>query len=130
MFIVDANRVKDGHEKVLEELEEMVRRHGGEVVQSIKWDERRLSYEIAKVKRGAFFLVHFTASGETVGRMERQCRIGELVLRVLITVDEDGVETQTGSPRERAEAATRPASGDTEATPAPAGAQRESGGEA
>ena len=44
-----------------------------------------------------------------VVKIERQFQLNETVLRALVTVDEDGLETQTGSPRERAEAATAPA---------------------
>ncbi len=103
MFIVDANKAKDGYEKLQEECLSCITRHGGEVVKAVKWDERRLTYEIEKAKRGVYILVHFNGEPESVGKIERQCQMSETVLRVLILRDVDGIETDTGSSRERAE---------------------------
>lgn len=103
MFIIDSNRAKESYEAMEELVKGMVVRYGGEVVGCMKWDDRRLAYEISDIKRGTYVLVHFKSEGDTVGKIERQVQISEDVLRVLITVDEDGIETTTGSARERTE---------------------------
>jgi ribosomal protein S6 len=67
----------------------------------VKWDERRLTYEINKVRRGTFILVHFNSDPSGIAKMERQCALNENILRVLILVDEDGIEVETAAARER-----------------------------
>ena len=104
MFIVDSGRAKDDYAKAEAECLNCITRHGPTIVKSLKWDDRRLAYEIGKSKRGTFILVHFDGDPSVVAKIERQASLNENILRVLITVDEDGVETETGSARERAEA--------------------------
>ncbi len=101
MFIVDSSKAKDDYEKAEAVCLETITRHGGEIVKSIKWDDRRLCYEIEKCRRGTYILVHFEAEGPVVAKVERQCQLNENILRVLITVDTDGVETVTGDVRAR-----------------------------
>lgn len=103
MFIVDSAKAKEDYAKMEGECLNCLTRHGAEVVKSIKWDDRRLSYEIKKIRRGTFILVHFNSEPENIGKMERQCLLNENVLRVLMTVDEDGVEAVAGGARERSE---------------------------
>lgn len=104
MFIVDSAKAKENYEAAEAECLAAITRHDGNIVKSVKWDDRRLSYEINKIKRGVYILVHFEAAPEAVAKIERQALLNEKILRVLITVDVDGVETETGAGRERAEA--------------------------
>jgi ribosomal protein S6 len=90
MFVVDSNKARTEHDKVLEELGTVIRKGGGEVVNCDKWDERKLCYPIKRHKRGTYYLSHFRSDGEAIGRIERAAQLSETVLRVLITVDEDG----------------------------------------
>ena len=106
MFIVNATKAKEDYEPAEQACLDCITRHGGEIVKSIKWDTRRLAYPIQGVKRGTYILAHFHSEGDAIRRMERQARLSETVLRVLITRDEDGVETDTGNARARAEDAT------------------------
>ncbi|MCC8180666.1 MAG: 30S ribosomal protein S6 [Planctomycetes bacterium] len=106
MFIVDSAKAKEDFAKMEGECLGCLTRHGAEIVKSIKWDDRRLTYEINKIRRGTYILVHFNADPATIGRMERQAALNENILRVLILVDEDGVETQLPGAREKVEAET------------------------
>lgn len=101
MFIVDSAKAKEDYAKLEKECLGCLTRHGAEIVKSVKWDDRRLAYEIAKVKRGTYILVHFNADTQAIARMERQCALNENILRVLILVDEDGLEPVTLGSRER-----------------------------
>ncbi|MFH0910990.1 MAG: 30S ribosomal protein S6 [Planctomycetota bacterium] len=90
MFLVNQNSAKEHYEKVEAEVCNCITRHGGEIVNTLKWDERRLAYEIKKQKRAVFVLVHFNAPTDSIARIERQCRLSEIILRALIILDEDG----------------------------------------
>ncbi len=101
MFIVDSAKAKEDYAKMEKECLDCLTRHGAEIVKSVKWDDRRLAYEINKIKRGTYILVHFNADSQGIVKMERQCALNENILRVLILTDEDGIEPQTLSNRDR-----------------------------
>lgn len=101
MFIVDSAKAKEDYAKMEAECLGCLTRHGAEIVKAVKWDDRRLAYEIKKVRRGVFVLVHFNADPAAIVKMERQAALNENILRVLILVDEDGIEVETLSARER-----------------------------
>ena len=103
MFIVDSAKAKEDYAKMEGECLGCVTRHGGEIVKSVKWDDRKLAYEIKKIRRGTYILLHFNADPAAITRIERQCALNENVLRVLILVDEDGVETDLPGGRERSD---------------------------
>lgn len=103
MFIVDSAKAKEDYAKMEAECLGCLTRHGAEIVKAIKWDDRRLAYEIKKVRRGTFLLVHFNSEPENITKMERQCALNENVLRVLILVDEDGIDVEVYTARDRNE---------------------------
>lgn len=96
MFIVDSNKAREDYQKMEGICTATITRHGGEIVKAVKWDDRRLAYEIKKCKRGTYILVHFNSDTQVIGKIDRQIQLNENILRCLITVDEDGVDTNTG----------------------------------
>ena len=85
----------------------MIERHGGQITVIKKWDERKLTYEIKKQKRGLYIIAYFTAPGEAIAPIERDVNLSENILRVLVSdashlnADEmSAVEPQPIQPRE------------------------------
>jgi ribosomal protein S6 len=70
---------------LLEHINELFARANAEVIAMKKWDERRLSYEIDKQKRGVYILAYFTCPTDMVAHLERDVVISEKLMRVLIT---------------------------------------------
>jgi len=105
MFIVDSAKAHENYEQMEEICLSTITRNGGEIVKSIKWDDRKLAYEINKVKRGCYILVHFNINPVNVQKVDRQIQLNDQILRCLITVDEDGVETNTGAAANESKAA-------------------------
>ncbi len=101
MFIVDSAKAKEDYAKMEAECLGCLTRHGAEIVKTLKWDDRRLTYDIKKVRRGTYILVHFNSDPANIVKMERQCSLNENILRVLILVDEDGVEVPVYGSRDR-----------------------------
>ena len=97
MFVVDSNKAREDYANMEEICHSAITRHGGEIVKSIKWDDRKMTFEINKCKRGTYILVHFNAESTSITKMDRQVQLNDQILRCLITVDEDGVETDTGA---------------------------------
>lgn len=65
-------------------VRESITRHGGEIVSLVKWDERRLAYDIQGNKRGVYFLAYFTAPTSAIVSIERDCNLSERMLRALL----------------------------------------------
>jgi small subunit ribosomal protein S6 len=85
----------------------IIERHGGKIIVIKKWDERKLTYEIKKQKRGLYIIAYFTAPGTAVGAIERDVNLSEDIVRVLVTDAEhlnetemSAVEPQPIQPRE------------------------------
>lgn len=85
----------------------MIERHGGKIVFIKKWDERKLTYEIKKQKRGTYIIAFYEGPGSSVGAIERDVNLSEDVLRVIITradhlsqKEMEAVEPQPIQPRE------------------------------
>jgi len=98
MFVVDNAKAKENLQEVMDGLKEMLARADGEVVNMGKWDERRLTFQIKRQRRGTYILCHWNGPQDAPPKLERSCRLSEWVLRVLTVVDEDGVEI--AKPRE------------------------------
>jgi small subunit ribosomal protein S6 len=93
MWVVDANTGREDYNKVLAGLKEVVEKGGGTWINADKWEERRLAYSIKKKKRGLYIINHFSAATESITKIDRNARLSDLVLRHMITVDEDGLST-------------------------------------
>ena len=65
-------------------VRKFIEQHGGNILVLKKWDERKLAYEINKNKRGTYILTLFTAPSTAVGPIERDVKLSEDVLRVMI----------------------------------------------
>lgn len=93
MWVVDANTGREDYNKVIAAIKEIVEKGGGTWINADKWEERRLAYSIKKKKRGLYIINHFSAPTEAVTKIDRNARLSEVILRHMITVDEDGLIT-------------------------------------
>lgn len=92
MFLFDSNFAST-YTNVEQELERIMQRAEAEIVFQKKWDDRRLAYEIKKQKRGCYVLVFFNGDPEKIGRIERDCKLSDNVLRVMI-LDAEGLSKE------------------------------------
>jgi len=93
MWLVDANSGREDYNKIVAALKEIIEKGGGSWINGDKWEERRLAYPIKKKKRGLYVISHFSAVTEAVTKIDRQARLSDIVMRHMITVDEDGLAT-------------------------------------
>ena len=66
------------------EIRRLMERADGEIVFCRKWDERRLAYRVSGRKRGVYVLVYFKAPADKIVGLERDVKLAENILRVLI----------------------------------------------
>ena len=67
------------------EIRRLMERADGEIVFCRKWDDRRLSYKSKGRTRGVYVLVYFPAPPEKISPMQRDVKISEPILRLLVT---------------------------------------------
>lgn len=114
MFLFGSSAAND-LEGAQNAVRSMVEKHGGQILVLKKWDERKLAYEIRGQKRGTYIVCFFTAPGTAVTAIERDVRLSDEVLRVLILRADDlnqeemaAVEPQPIQPREERNPWDRP----------------------
>ena len=84
MFLFGANAATDA-DGAVNTAKGIIERHEGQILVIKKWDERKLTYEIKRQKRGTYIICFFTAPGAAVTGIERDVKLSDDVLRVLIT---------------------------------------------
>jgi len=84
MFLLGASTSAEP-EKGIDICRGIIERHAGQIMVIKKWDERKLAYEISAQKRGTYVIAYFTAPGAAVSAIERDVKLSEEVLRVLVT---------------------------------------------
>ena len=97
--VVKQNQVDD----IVRKITQFVKDNGGDILEVDEWGNQRLAYEIEKKRSG------FRAPGELIGKLERQLKINDDVLRFL-TLHMDAkmqrhYETQKGKEKRKAHSA-------------------------
>lgn len=93
MFLLDNNAATADYAAVSSAVDEILRKHGADLVLQEKWDERKLAYDIRGHRRGTYYLVYFRAPTEAIARVNEDMRLMETVLRHLILVLDEPIET-------------------------------------
>ncbi|NUN48615.1 MAG: 30S ribosomal protein S6 [Candidatus Brocadiae bacterium] len=81
MFVLEPTLAGKDWNKVVEHAHGLITRHNGEVVQSTKWGDRKLAYEIRGHKRGSYLLVYFTGPTDCVKKIDREAELSDIVVR-------------------------------------------------
>jgi len=89
MFLVDSNLAASDWDGVLATIKNTLSRAQAEIVSLKKWGERRLAYEINHKSKGTYILCYFRADGYRIPDIERNVRLSEQIMRVLIVNTEN-----------------------------------------
>ena len=97
MFLIDPNKANKDWNAVTEHVHGIITRNGGDIANSEKWDERKLAYPLNEQTRATYILVHFNAPPSQMETIQRSYQLSDLVIRVLILQDEDGITSEVKS---------------------------------
>lgn len=92
MFLIDSAEAAADWEGVDKAIKTVLKRAEAEIVSIRKWEDRRLAYEIGGKARGMYVLCYFRAAGERIRDIERDVRLSERIMRVLILCAEHMTE--------------------------------------
>jgi small subunit ribosomal protein S6 len=84
LFILDSNRYGREPVAVSGQVNEIVRKHGGEILASRLWEERRLAYPIDGHRKGTYWLAYFKLESQQLIHVQRDCQLSESILRSLV----------------------------------------------
>ncbi len=83
MFLFDSSVAREWA-AIEQEVKRLCSRIDAELLVCVKFDERRLAYEIKRRRRGTYVLTYFDAPSDRIADMERDARLSELILRLLV----------------------------------------------
>jgi len=116
MFLVDSADASADWDGVVSTIGTLMDRARAEVISTRKWDDRRLCFEIDGRRRGTYVLSYFNAEPDTLSGLERDVKLNDRILRVLILrgdhLNEDRMNAAT--PLMKMEEARSSAAEDTE----------------
>ncbi|MEM9234194.1 MAG: 30S ribosomal protein S6 [Pseudomonadota bacterium] len=70
-------------EALTDELQGIIREHGGDIKKAEYWGLRNLQYKISKNRKGHYSLMNIEAPAQAIEEMERQMKIKEDILRFM-----------------------------------------------
>jgi small subunit ribosomal protein S6 len=83
MFILDSNRFGRDPDGMSGQLNALIEKHGGEILVSRLWEERRLAYPIKNQKKGTYWLIYLRMDSLKLKTVREQCEINESLLRYM-----------------------------------------------
>lgn len=93
MLLLDNREVRQGWQRLKDVVAAMFTKHGGQILSSRRWDERRLAYPILRHQRGTYLLVYFAAETSSLAALRREIELSETVLRHVIRTCDEVPET-------------------------------------
>jgi small subunit ribosomal protein S6 len=83
-FIVNAALDDAQIDSIIEKVREDITKHGGEIMELVKWGRKRFAYPVKKKNNGFYVLIEFSSTGDLVPRLERHYLLDENIIRFLI----------------------------------------------
>jgi small subunit ribosomal protein S6 len=83
-FIVNAGLDDPQIDAIIDKVQEVITKHGGEIMELAKWGRKRFAYPIKKKNNGFYVLCEFKSSGDLIARLERHFLLDENIIRFLI----------------------------------------------
>jgi small subunit ribosomal protein S6 len=92
MFIVKPTLTDEETQAEIATVKSNIEKNGGEIVSVDDMGTRQLAYEIAKQKRGYYYVIYFKAPSESIKELERNYRVNENILRFIFIKSESKTE--------------------------------------
>ncbi|MDH7487038.1 MAG: 30S ribosomal protein S6 [Anaerolineae bacterium] len=117
IFIAHPDLDEEGVAELVAKVSGWIEAADGQVIQTIPWGRRRLAYPIRKQTEGSYVLLRASLTPASIGKLERELKLSESVLRYLL------VRTEEPLPAAKRPTTPRPAATRLPAEYSEAGAQ-------
>lgn len=81
IFILNPELTEEDKKTALEKVSGIVQSHKGEILKIDDWGTRKMAYEVKKLSRGHYVLLHFTGKPDVLAELERNFRLMDGVLK-------------------------------------------------
>ncbi|MTI87055.1 MAG: 30S ribosomal protein S6 [Balneolaceae bacterium] len=82
-YIINPVLEEEQFKVAVEKVNDLVKKHGGEIEEVDEWGLRKFEYEIDNKGSGYYVNMYFTALGEAIAPIERALKIDDDILRYL-----------------------------------------------
>lgn len=90
IYVLRTTATDEEKEAILNKVKAIIEESAGEVGKVDPWGNKRLAYEIDKVREGYYVLVNFKAETAVPKEIERNLKINDNVMRqIIVNLDED-----------------------------------------
>ena len=86
--VVSAKIENDERAAVIEKVKDIITTNGGNITNVDEWGQKRLSYEVQKMREAYYYFIHFESETTTPGEIEERIRIMDGVIRYLCVKQE------------------------------------------
>lgn len=93
MYIVRPNLDEEATDRVVAQVEDFIKSHGGQSVVTDKKGRKRLAYEVNKMRDGFYVLTTFEAPPEAVAQIKRMMTLSEDIIRTIVCIAEPETST-------------------------------------
>jgi small subunit ribosomal protein S6 len=84
MFIFNANAYARNPAGAANNIEELVKSLGGEILANRLFDERKLAYPINGHRKGVYWLTYARMESTTITKFNRACQLNDMILRHMV----------------------------------------------
>lgn len=84
MCLLDNREVRKGWQPLKDAVLGLFTKHGGKILASRRWDERRLAYPMGGQHRGTYLLVYVAVDTQQIAAIRRDLQFNEAVMRFLL----------------------------------------------
>ncbi len=95
IFVLRPDVDPDAAEKLQNRLTDIIAREKGTLVKVESWGRRKLSYPVAKQRRGVYIYLQYLGVGGLVAELERNLRIADFCLKFLTVKLRDRVDVSS-----------------------------------
>lgn len=88
MYIVRPNLDEEATDRVVAQVEDFIKSHGGQKIATDKKGRKRLAYEVNKMRDGFYVLTTFDAPPESVAQIKRMMTLSEDIIRSIVVIAE------------------------------------------
>jgi len=127
IFIINPDLSEEDTGGVIEKVKGIIESLHGEVLKVDEWGRRRLAYEVKKMSKGLFVLLHFAGTVQVLSELERNLSLMDPILKFqTVRLDEKGEKVaqllskeKSAETEEKPEAQTRTSGEDSTETGTP-----------
>lgn len=81
IFIINPELTEEDTKAVIEKARGIIQSHRGEVLKIDEWGNRKFAYEIKKMSKGYYVLLHFAGNSDVLSELERNFHLMDAVLK-------------------------------------------------